>query len=228
MSLSLIGHLLHSYGYLAVFVFIAVESLGLPLPGETTLTAAAIYAGSTHHLNISVVFLTAAAAAILGDNAGYWLGRSAGQQLVHRYGHLARLDATKMKAGRYLFARYGGTVVFAGRFVTALRTYTAFFAGLNQMRWPRFTVFNATGGVTWSAVYAFGAFALGTAATSTGQAIALAGLGLSAMLTAAGIVLARRWMRRLEHQAQAAYPDPDRQDTGPPLTERKIPDPAGS
>jgi membrane protein DedA with SNARE-associated domain len=213
MSLNLINHLLQSYGYLAVFVFIAVESLGLPLPGETTLIAAAVYAGSTNHLNIGAVFLVAAAAAILGDNAGYWLGRSAGQRLVRRYGRLIRLDATKMKAGQYLFARHGGTVVFAGRFVTALRTYAALFAGLNEMPWRRFTVFNATGGVAWSAVCAFGAYGLGAAANGVGQAITLVGLGISAVLTAAGIVLARRWMRRFEQRAQAAYPDPDREDS---------------
>ncbi len=216
MSLSLINHLLQSYGYLAVFVFIALESLGLPLPGETALIAAAVYAGSAHRLNIGVVFLVAAVAAIGGDNAGYWLGRSAGQRLVGRYGRLVRLDATKLKIGRYLFARHGGTVVFAGRFVTVLRTYAALLAGLNEMRWPRFTAFNAAGGVAWSAVCAFGAFGLGAAATGVGQAITLVGLGLSAVLTAAGIVLARRWMGRLERRAQAAYPDPDREDSAYP------------
>jgi membrane protein DedA with SNARE-associated domain len=146
MSLSLINHLLQSYGYYAVFVFIALESLGIPLPGETTLIAAAIYAGSTGHLNIVVVFLVAAAAAVLGDNAGYWIGRSGGQRLVNRYGRFVRLDATKMKIGRYLFARHGGKVVFFGRFVTVLRTYAAFLAGLNTMHWRRFTAFNAAGG----------------------------------------------------------------------------------
>jgi len=134
----------------------------------------------------------------------------------------------KVKVGRHLFARSGGTVVFAGRFVTALRTYAALFAGLNETRWPRFTVFNAAGGVAWSAVCTFGAFGLGAAATGIGQAIALAGLGLSAVLTAAGIVLARRWMRRLGQRAQAAYPDPDREDADPRPSERKIPDPVGS
>jgi membrane protein DedA with SNARE-associated domain len=212
MSLSLINHLLQSYGYYAVFAFIALESLGIPLPGETTLIAAAVYAGSTHHLNIAVVFLVAAAAAILGDNAGYWIGRSGGQRLVNRYGRFVRLDATKLKIGRYLFARHGGKVVFFGRFVTVLRAYAAFLAGLNTMRWPRFTAFNATGGVAWAAVDAFGAFALGAAATGVGQAITLVGLGLSVVLTAAGIVLARRWMRRLEQRAQAAYPDPAPED----------------
>jgi membrane protein DedA with SNARE-associated domain len=207
MSLSLINHLLQSYGYFAVFAFIALESLGIPLPGETTLIAAAIYAGSTHHLNIGVVFLVAAAAAILGDNAGYWIGRSGGQRLADRYGRFVRLDATKLKIGRYLFARHGGKVVFFGRFVTVLRTYAAFFAGLNAMRWPRFMAFNAAGGVAWAAVFGFGAFGLGAAATGIGQTITLVGLAISGVLTLAMIVLARRWMRRLEQRALAAYPD---------------------
>jgi membrane protein DedA with SNARE-associated domain len=207
MSLSLISHLLQSYGYFAVFGFIALECLGIPLPGESTLIAAAVYAGSTHHLNIGVVFLVAAAAAILGDNAGYWIGRVGGQRLADRYGHFVRLDATKLKIGRYLFARHGGTVVFFGRFVAVLRTYAAFFAGLNAMRWPRFTAFNAAGGLAWSALYAFGAFGLGAAATSVGHTITVVGLGLTVVVTAAGIVLSRRWMRRLEQRAQAAFPD---------------------
>ncbi len=212
MSLSLINHLLQSYGYFAVFAFIALESLGIPLPGETTLIAAAVYAGATHHLNIGAVFLVAATAAIVGDNAGYWLGRAGGQRIADRYGHFVRLDATKLKIGRYLFERHGSKVVFFGRFVTVLRTYAAFLAGLNTMRWRRFTVFNAAGGLLWSALYAFGAFSLGTAATRVGQAITLVGLALSAVLTAAGILLARRWMRRLEQRALAAYPDNNRLD----------------
>ncbi|HEY2638810.1 MAG TPA: DedA family protein [Streptosporangiaceae bacterium] len=204
MSLSLINHLLQSYGYIAVFAFVALESLGIPLPGETTLIAASVYAGSTHRLNIAVVFMVAAAAAIVGDNAGYWVGRTGGQRLAGRYGRFVRLDATKLAVGRYLFARHGGTVVFFGRFVTVLRTYAAFFAGLNSMRWPRFTVFNAAGGVVWSAVFAFGAFGLGAAATGVGQSITLIGLGISAAATVAGILLARRWMHRLEQRALAA------------------------
>jgi membrane protein DedA with SNARE-associated domain len=199
---SLINHLLQSYGYYAVFAFIALESLGIPLPGESTLIAAAIYAGSTHHLNIGVVFLVAAAASILGDNGGYWLGRVGGPRLVERYGRYVRLDAVKLKVGRYLFGRHGGKVVFYGRFITVLRTYAAFFAGLNQMRWRRFLAFNAGGGLAWSAVYAFGAFGLGAAATSVGHTVTYVGLGLTVLLTAAMIMLGRRWMRRLEQRAE--------------------------
>jgi membrane protein DedA with SNARE-associated domain len=79
MSMALINHLLQSYGYLAVFVFVGLESVGFPVPGETTLIAAAVYAGSTHHLNIAVVAAIAATAAVLGDNGGYWLGKHGGR-----------------------------------------------------------------------------------------------------------------------------------------------------
>lgn len=203
---SLIDHLLQSYGYFAVFGFIALESVGIPLPGESTLIAAAVYAGSTHHLNIGVIFLIAAAAAVLGDNCGYWLGKVGGQRLVDRYGRYVHLDASKLLVGRYLFARHGGKVVFLGRFVAVLRTYAAFFAGLNEMRWRRFLGFNAAGGVLWAAVYSFGAFGLGTAATSVGGTVTMVGLGLTVALTGALIVAGRRSMRRLEQRARATYP----------------------
>src|SRR5258705_11880210 len=127
MSRSLINHVLQSYGYLAVFVFIALESLGLPLPGETALIAAAVYAGSAHRLNIGVVFLVAAVAAIGGDNAGYWLGRSAGQRLVGRHGRPGRPDATERKIGRDPFARHGGKKGVGGRFGTVPRALPAVF-----------------------------------------------------------------------------------------------------
>ena len=131
--MDLITHFLHAYGYLAVFLFVALESVGSPLPGETVVIAAALYAGSTHRLNIGLIALVAAIAAIAGDNGGYWLGQHAGSRLVRRYGHWVRLDARKLKVGRYLFARHGGAIVFLGRLITSLRPYAAFFAGLNAI-----------------------------------------------------------------------------------------------
>ena len=100
MSMALINHLLQSYGYLAVFLFVALESVGVPLPGETALIAAALYAGSAHRLNVGLIALVAALAAIAGDNGGYWLGQYGGTRLVRRYGHWVRLDARKLKVGR--------------------------------------------------------------------------------------------------------------------------------
>ena len=97
MTSGLITHLIATYGYFAVFALIALESIGIPLPGETALIAASVYAGSTHHLNIFSIAAVATAAAIIGDNAGYWLGRRGGGALVARYGHIVRLDRRKLK-----------------------------------------------------------------------------------------------------------------------------------
>ena len=78
MTLSLITHLVQSYGYYAVFTLIALESMGIPLPGETALITAALYAGTTHHLNVVALAAVATCAAVIGDNAGYWIGRTGG------------------------------------------------------------------------------------------------------------------------------------------------------
>ena len=208
MSMTLINHLLQSYGYFAVFLFVALESAGVPLPGESALIAAALYAGATHRLDIGLVALVAAVAAIAGDNGGYWLGQHGGTRLVRRYGHWVRLDARKLKVGRYLFARHGGKVVFFGRFITVLRTYAAFFAGLNGMRRSRFLVANATAGVLWAASVSFGAYALGSAATQVGTALAIAGLAAAGVLVVVGMLVMKRVVRRLEERAEAAFPDP--------------------
>jgi membrane protein DedA with SNARE-associated domain len=83
---------LASYGYLAVFAFVGIESLGIPFPGETMLVTAAIYAGATGNLSIALVVAAAAAGAIIGDNVGYGIGYWGGYRLVVRYGKYVRLD----------------------------------------------------------------------------------------------------------------------------------------
>src|SRR5262249_19830531 len=100
-------HLLHAYGYWAIGAVIALESVGLPLPGEVTLLAAAAYAGTTHQLNIVAVIAAAACGATLGGMAGYGIGRRFGYWLLLRYGKYLRLNEARLRLGQYLFARYG-------------------------------------------------------------------------------------------------------------------------
>jgi len=94
-----------------------------------------------------VVIAAAASGAILGDNLGFWIGREGGYRLLRRYGRYIRLEERRLKLGQYLFMRHGGKVVFFGRFVAVLRAWAAFLAGTNRMRWPRFLLFNAAGGI---------------------------------------------------------------------------------
>jgi membrane protein DedA with SNARE-associated domain len=108
-----------------VFGLIASESSGIPLPGETALVSAAIYAGNTHSLDIGFLILVAAAAAVVGDNLGFWVGRELGFRVLVRYGRYLGLDEARLKLGQYLFLRHGGKIVFLGRFVAVLRAFAA-------------------------------------------------------------------------------------------------------
>ena len=118
-------HLLASYGYLAVLLFVAIESTGIPFPGETILLVAAIAAGTSHQLSIALVIVAAASGAILGDNLGFWVGREGGYRLLRRYGRYIHLEERRLKLGQYLFLKHGGKVVFFGRFVAVLRAWAA-------------------------------------------------------------------------------------------------------
>src|SRR5438067_208091 len=100
-------HFLTAYGYWAVLLLVAIESTGIPLPGETMLLVAAVYAGTTHRLTIGLVITAAAGGAILGDNLGYWVGREGGYRLLRRFGRYIRIDERRVKLGQYLFRRYG-------------------------------------------------------------------------------------------------------------------------
>jgi membrane protein DedA with SNARE-associated domain len=200
--------LLATYGYLAVFVFVGIESLGIPVPGETMLVTAAIYAGTTGRLSIFWVIVASSAGAIVGDNIGYVIGRTGGYRLLKRYGRYIRLEENRLRLGQYLFDKHGSKVVFFGRFVSVLRTYAAFLAGTNRMRWPRFLVANASGGIVWATLYGLGAYlASGVIATlSTPVAIGLGALAV--VVIVAGGIIVRINIRRLEAVAEAALPGP--------------------
>ena len=195
------------YGYWLVGGIVALESMGLPLPGETALVAAAIYAGTTHRLDITIVIAAAAIGAVVGDNVGFWLGRRIGFPLALRYGRNICLSEGRLKLGQYLFLRHGGKVVFFGRFVAVLRVLAAFLAGTNQMAFPKFFLFNATGGVIWALFFGGGAYLLGD------EMHRLSGpVGVAAGLTAAIIVIGtaiflHRNEARLQAEAERVLPN---------------------
>jgi len=199
--------LLATYGYVAVFFFIAIESTGVPFPGETMLITASIYAGHTHRLNIILVISFAAAGAIIGDNLGYAVGHWGGYRLLRRYGRFIRLHEKRLKLGQYLFLQHGGKVVFFGRFISILRTYAAFLAGTNRMPWWRFFAFNAAGGIVWAIVFGTGAYVLGTQMHNLSQTASIVGGILAAIAIVVFFVFLRRNEERLMAEADAALPE---------------------
>jgi membrane protein DedA with SNARE-associated domain len=200
--------LLHVYGYWAVLVFVSIESIGIPFPGETMLLAAAIYAGSTHQLFIPFVIAAAAAGAIIGDNIGFFIGREGGYRLLRRYGRYIFLNERKLKLGQYLFKKHGGKVVFFGRFVAVLRAFAAFLAGTNRMPWRRFLVFNALGGIVWATIYGLGGYYLGKNIDRFTGPIGIIALILAVIGIIASLIFVRFNEHRLEDEAEKAMPGP--------------------
>ena len=188
-SAETLHRLISSYGYWAVGAVVAVESMGIPLPGETMLIIAAIYAGSHEGLDIWGVIAAAATGAILGDNVGYWLGREFGYPILLRYGRYIGLSDERIKLGQYLFLRHGAKVVFFGRFIAVLRVLVAFLAGVNRMDWQRFLVANAAGGILWAAIYGLGAYGFGAALFHARAPVALGLLAFAIIVIVWAVLL---------------------------------------
>lgn len=202
-----IHHLLITYGYLAVFIFVAIESTGIPFPGETMLLIAAIYAGTTHQLSLPLVIVTAALGAIVGDNLGFLVGRVWGYRLLSRYGRFIRLDEQKLKLGQYLFMKHGSKVVFFGRFVAVLRAWAAFLAGANRMRWSRFLLFNVLGGITWATLFGSGGYFLGDNIHRVTGPVAIVSVVLGVSVIITYLIFMHRNQNRFMEEAERAFPD---------------------
>jgi membrane protein DedA with SNARE-associated domain len=206
--------LLSNYGYLAVFLFVMVESLGVPFPGETMLITAALYAGTTHNLSVWGIWLAASAGAIIGDNIGYAVGYWGGFRLLLRHGSKIHINQAKLKVGKLLFDRYGGRVVFFGRFVSILRTYAAFLAGTNRMEYRKFFFFNASGGIIWAAIYSFAFYFAGAGLKKARGPFDYILGGAAVVVVILFIVWLRRNEHRLEAEAEKVYPGPLEEHAG--------------
>jgi membrane protein DedA with SNARE-associated domain len=202
--LASLAPVLDHYGYFAVGGFIALEDFGVPVPGETILIAAAVYAG-TGRLNIFLVALAAVLAAIVGDNIGYAIGFFGGRALVLRFGRYVHLTSERLDKAEAFFARYGGVVVAGARFIEGLRQANGIVAGISRMAWPRFLAFNALGAVLWVSVWTSVGYLAGSHITTIYNTVTryslyvLIGLavGVAALITRHVVV--RR--RRARHQA---------------------------
>lgn len=201
-------HLLSVYGYWAVTAFVGIESIGIPLPGETMLIVASLYAGATHDLSIELVIAAAIAGAVLGDNIGFAIGYFGGYRLLLRYGRYIGLHERRVKLARYIFLKHGSKVVFFGRFVSVLRTYAAFLAGTARMPWWKFLIFNAAGGTIWALGYGVGAYVLGQQLNRVSRPFEIVAAALAVVAIIAFAIFLRRNERRLEDEAELALPGP--------------------
>lgn len=192
-----IAALLERYGYAVVFVGVLLENAGIPVPGETLLLAGTFFA-ARGVLSFPVVVGLATLAAVLGDNAGYWIGRRAGRPLVERYGGFLGLTPGRLAALDGFFARHGAMAVLFARFVTGLRVFAAVFAGVSRFPWPRFVLYNAAGAVGWATAVGLVGFYFGRSWSLLERWVGRTGLFALGLAAALGlVVLARRHGRAL-------------------------------
>jgi membrane protein DedA with SNARE-associated domain len=144
---SLAGPLDH-FGYWAVLLFVMIEDFGIPVPGETILVAAAVYAGAGR-LNVVVVGVTGFVAAVIGDNIGFAIGHYGGCALVLRWGRYVRLTEARLAKAEEFFRRHGAWIITVARFIEVLRQANGIVAGTTRLRWRRFLAFNALGAALW-------------------------------------------------------------------------------
>jgi membrane-associated protein len=187
-------------GYAAVFALIAVETMGIPVPGETALIAAALLAHDGQ-LEIVPLVIVASAAAILGDNVGFAIGRHGGRRLFERPGPFHQHRLRVLEHGERFFQRHGPKAVFLGRWVAGLRIASAWLAGMNRMSWPTFLFWNALGGIVWACATGFAVYALGDVAERIFSVAGPAAAGLFVVAVIAFVVWRRRRSRREQYGA---------------------------
>ncbi len=192
------------YGYWVVLGTVLLETMGVPLPGETSLVAAAVYAGTGSPLNIVWVILFAAAGAITGDNLGFTIGRYGGYPLALRLLRTLRIREEALDYARGYFQRYGDKTVFMGRFISILRAYVSLLAGISQMPRRTFFAWNAAGGVTWAVIYGLLGYFLGKNLPLLGRVLHALGIGGVVVVALAFVGLVAFWLIRRRRARAAA------------------------
>ena len=182
---------LQTLGYPGIAAVVGLESMGIPLPGETTLIAAS-YLAATGHLSLPFVIGSAAVGAIVGDSLGYLIGRKGGRRFLERYGKYVRITPEKLTQAEDYFARHGARTVFFGRFVALLRILAGPLAGASKMPYRKFLAANVAGAVSWATL-------MGTLAYFFGKPIVtlLGSIGLWALVALVVFVVLRYAFGRL-------------------------------
>jgi membrane protein DedA with SNARE-associated domain len=207
-----VGDVFASHGYIIIAALVGGESAGLPLPGETSLLAGAV-AAEHGLLNIILVILVAAGAAVVGDNIGYIAGRRMGRPFLERHGRLLRVNATRLAAIDHSFHRHGPLMVFFGRWILLLRATAGPLAGASRMPWPRFLVYNALGAISWATTMGLLGYFFSKSVSAIESAVGVIGVVLLAVVVVGAVVLVRRAERRLLAESAPSTTEPA--DTGP-------------
>jgi membrane protein DedA with SNARE-associated domain len=219
ITLQTLQNALNTLGYPAVVLFIFLESTGLPIPGETMLLVASFYAATSDRLLLPIIIACAALGAIMGDNLGYYIGRTGGRAFAERFGRYLFLKMEHLDKAEMFFRRHGPKTVFFGRFIALLRIWAAFLAGMNRMNWRTFLFYNAAGGIAWATLMGSLGYIAGRyfhdhleQVLHLARTIGWIGLGAVALVALGAFVLVR--VRRAHHLSASHTAESTEQELG--------------
>ena len=195
-------HVPANLGYLALFLIVAGESAGLPIPGETSILIGGALS-ARGELDLPLVWLFAATGAIIGDNIGYLIGRFLLRKILTGTGRLAHRLERSVERSEVFFRRHGGKTVFFGRWLPVLRVTAAWMAGASHMEWRKFAIFNALGGIAWAVTISSLGYVAGKSADSV-----VGVLGILALIIVLLAVFSHWWLRRLGRSSGAEELEP--------------------
>jgi membrane protein DedA with SNARE-associated domain len=160
LSVEFIKEIAEKYGYIAVFLGILLENLGIPLPGETITIVGGFLAGSGE-LNYWLVLASAASGAFIGGICGYFIGKSGGWPLLLKVGGFFRVSESKLGEIKDKFSENAVKAIFVGRFLALFRIFVSPMAGVAEMPLGQFLAVNLASAVTWATVMTGLTFGLG-------------------------------------------------------------------
>ncbi|MCC7260055.1 MAG: DedA family protein [Alphaproteobacteria bacterium] len=140
--------LVHTLGYLGVFIATLIESTFVPIPAEMTMIPAGILAAKGE-FNYWMVLFSSTLGVIAGSLVNYWIGLRFGRALIIRYGKYIFIKHSFLEKTEKFFARYGGAAAFMGRLLPVVRHYIAFVAGIARMKLQPFFIYSSLGGLIW-------------------------------------------------------------------------------
>ena len=180
------------YGYAAIFCLLMFGIVGLPIPDETllTFTGYLIFRG---HLSFAPAYLTAVAGSACGITLSYWLGRSFGLGLIHRYGRYLRITEEHVQKAHAWFRKVGHWGLTFGYFVPGVRHLTAYAAGMSDLEAPQFALFAYSGACLWVASFVGLGYFLGERWKAVEQNVDhyLKGIGVALAIAAVAYVVWR-------------------------------------
>lgn len=188
MPIETLQHWIDLYGYAALYFGLVFGVVGLPVPDESLLALFG-YLVSTGRFHFALTYLVASTGSLTGITISYWIGRSGGYRLIHKYGPRFHLTEERLERVHRWFDRIGKWALMVGYFIPGVRHFTALIAGASHVRYPVFAAFAYTGGLVWSLTFITLGYYLGETWSHNFHMGYRLPLAIGALLLFAGVAL---------------------------------------